>query len=339
MRVFTRARIKLTALYLGIITLITVSFSLGVYSILTHEVERFGRAQRFRIERRTIPMTPDFPPVLPSDPDLVKEVKGRIALSLIAVDVAILLGSGLLAYLLAGRTLNPIKDMVDEQNRFISDASHEFKTPLTALKSSFEVFLREPCPNVKQAKELIKDGIRDVDTINNLATSLLELAQFDKPYYRSNFEVLELDSVISKAIGVIKPLAQQKSLELHFQGSHFKVFGSKDNLVQLFTILLDNAVKYSSASSSVDITTARLDSKLVQVNITDRGIGISPNDLPRIFDRFYRADSSRTKTDVSGYGLGLAIAKNIVDAHNGRIFVDSMLGKGTIVQVNLRIVE
>jgi len=337
MQVFKWARIKLTALYLATIMLITVSFSVGVYSILTHEVERFGRIQRNRIENRIIPASPGHPPFLLDDPALINETRTRVAVTLVVIDAVILVCSGLLGYLLAGRTLRPIKDMVDEQHRFISDASHEFKTPLTALKSSFEVSLRDPNLDIGQAKRLIKDGVEDVDNLSTLATSLLELAQFEKPNHKNGFETLELDEVVGKAIDVIKPLAQKNYIKVNFQGSHLKVFGDKDKLTQVFTILLDNAVKYSHAGKNVDIVSTSLDSKTVRVKVVDQGIGISSKDLPHVFDRFYRADSSRSKADVSGYGLGLSIAKSIVEAHEGKISVESELGKGTTVQLNLRI--
>ena len=339
MQVFTWARIKLTALYLAIIMLITVLFSVGVYSILTREVERFGRAQRFRIERRMGPLTLDRPPLPADDPDLIDEVRTRIAVTLIIVDAIILFSSGLLGYFLAGRTLKPIKEMVDEQKRFISDASHEFKTPLTALKSSFEVFLRDRASSITNARELIRDGIKDVDNLNTLATSLLELARFEEPNHKTSFETLELDQVISKAIDTIKPLAQRSRLELNFKPSHLKILGNKDKLTQLFTILLDNAVKYGPAGKYIDVVVTRLDTNVAQIKVIDRGSGISAKDLPHVFDRFYRADCSRNKADTPGYGLGLSIAKSIVEAHNGKIVIESELNKGTTVQVNFRTEE
>ncbi len=332
MKVFTWARIKLTALYLGIIMLITVSFSVGVYNILSREVERFARVQRGRLESRLY-----YPMVIMEDPDLVDEVKERIAVTLVIVDVVIFSCSGILGYFLAGRTLKPIKDMVDEQNRFISDASHEFKTPLTALKSSFEVFLRDKDAQIGDAKELIKDGINDVDRLNVLATSLLELAQFEKPKLKTSFEPVELTSVIGKAIDTIKPLAQKNHIAIKFQEVQLTVLGDKDNLTQLFTILLDNAVKYSPAGKTIDVVAEKLDTKAVQIKVEDRGLGIAKEDLPHVFDRFYRASLSRTKDKVDGYGLGLPIAKSIVESHGGKIAIDSELGKGTTVQVILRI--
>jgi signal transduction histidine kinase len=104
----------------------------------------------------------------------------------------------------------------------------------------------------------------------------------------------------------------------------------------LFIILLDNAVKYSDEKSSIEITTKQLDNG-IQISVTDHGHGIEEKDLPYIFDRFYRVDSARTKTDISGYGLGLAIAKQIAETHNGSITVKSVIKKGSIFTVTLPI--
>lgn len=353
MKVFKLARIKLTALFLAIIMLITVSFSVGVYNILSHEVGRFARIQRNRIEGRTrpnidmedriitdiiaIPPPNGKFPIPPVDPDLVNEAEERLVTLLVIIDGVVLVCSGLLGYVLAGKTLNPIKEMVEEQNRFISDASHELKTPLTALKSSFEVFLREKNPNVNEARELIKDGVNDVDNLNNLSTSLLELARFEQPNHKNNFSLTALEELMGKAVDIISPLAQKNRTEIVFKKSDIKIFGDKDKLIRLFTILLDNAVKYSPAGRNIEVIAEKVDGKMVQIKVVDHGIGIAPKDLPHVFDRFYRADLSRNKTDTAGYGLGLSIAKSIVEVHDGKISITSELGKGTTVQLDLRI--
>lgn len=344
--IFKSARLKLTALYLMIIMLITVAFSVGVYSILSREVERFARAQRNRLETRLpagfiIPRPAlDYDQLgrLPmvADPDLVDDAKRRILTTLIFVDTAILVCAGLLGYLLAGQTLAPIKNMVDEQNRFISDASHEFKTPLTALKSSFEVFLRDKNAGLKEAKELIKDGVKDVDNLTVLATSLLELAQVEKRNRPTGFKTVKLDEVVGKAVATIKPLAQRNQIKINYQGVSLQILGNKERLIQLFTILLDNAVKYSNENGVVAVSTHQEDGQAI-VEVLDTGIGISAVDLPHIFERFYRADASRSKNSVVGYGLGLAIAKSIVEEHKGLITATSEVGKGTVFKVTFRI--
>lgn len=336
MTLFTLARLKLTAVYLAIIVLITGVFSMGVYSILTREVERFGRAQRFRFETRMATHLP-MPPFPADDPELVREVNERIALTLLGIDGGIVLCSGLLGYALAGRTLRPIKEMVDDQNRFISDASHEFKTPLTALKSSFEVFLRDQTGSLTEARALIKDGIADVDALNRLATALLELTRVDQVSLAPGFALVELNTVLTKALGTIGPLARQKRITIHYHPTQVQVMGDEAKLTQLVTILLDNAIKYSPAGTGVAVQVTQLDAAYAQLTVADHGIGIAAKDVPHVFARFYRADASRSKAGVMGYGLGLSIAKTIVESHGGQIGLTSTVGKGTTVQVTLRI--
>src|SRR3990167_5936556 len=143
---FNNARIKLPVWYLLIFMLFSVSFSTVIYIALTHEFERFERLQRYRIERRFYNESHTMPNIrerfpLPLDPELIKETRNRLGLRLVLINAGILVISGGLGYFLAGRTLQPIKDMVDEQNRFISDSSHELRTPLTSLKIGMEVTL------------------------------------------------------------------------------------------------------------------------------------------------------------------------------------------------------
>jgi len=154
---FHSARLKLTAWYLLIIMIISAMFSLVIYKVLSNEIERFERVQRFRIERRLETGLRRFPnQIRITNPELIEETKQRILLMLIAINLGILIISGGLGYLLAGRTLKPIKEMVDEQNRFISDASHELRTPLTSLKTAMEVTLRDKNLSLLSAKKTIK---------------------------------------------------------------------------------------------------------------------------------------------------------------------------------------
>ena len=113
-----------------------------------------------------------------------------------------------------------------------------------------------------------------------------------------------------------------------------KFEGNRQTLVELLVILLDNAIKYSPAQSEINLKTVKIDGKLF-IHVSDQGIGIDEKDLPHLFDRFYRSDRSRTKTEVSGYGLGLAIAKEIVDRHKGNLKVESHPGQGATITVEL----
>jgi signal transduction histidine kinase len=226
--------------------------------------------------------------------------------------------------------------MMDEQNRFIGDASHEFRTPLTALKSSMEVFLKDPNAKMDDANELIRGGIDDVDCMTQLSDSLLQMAQYQKPNGNIKFETVDLDRIITDAVSKIKPLADKKKIIVEYQKTGLKVTGNKYSLTDLLVILLDNAVKFSSKDGKIGIETQALD-HTVQITIKDFGIGIDEKDLPYIFDRFYKADTSRGQTADSkqGYGLGLSIAQSVVKSHRGNIKAESIYGSGTTITVCL----
>ncbi len=331
---FHSARLKLTAWYLLIIMLVSISFSLVIYNMLHLEVQRFEMAQRFRIERRFIDRGAPPPPVSFRDTDLVKETEQRIALMLVVVNAGILVISGVFGYFLAGRTLKPIMEMVDEQNRFISDASHELRTPLTALKSSMEVHLRDKKLALSDAKNLIAGSIVEVDKLQVLSDSLLQLAQYQKSNHQTKFEKLDVAEAVNEAVKKITPLARKKDIVIAGDITKGEIEGNRYSLEELVVILLDNAIKYSPEKAKVTISAGRSDGNIL-ISIRDKGPGIDKKDLPHIFDRFYRADSTRSKEKVSGYGLGLSIAKQIVEMHRGSISVESEAKKGTTFTVKL----
>jgi len=341
---FNRTRLKLTLWYLGIIMLISVSFSSVIYKGLDDEVGRFERAQRFRIERGLIQggyiqrlVPPGAPlPHLPVNSELLEEARGRIILLLIGVNIVILLVSGGLGYLLAGITLRPIKEMIEEQHRFISDASHELRTPLTSLKSAFEVYLRDKAPTVAESKVLAKESIEEVDKLQSLADSLLKLARFEKPDNGTTLEKISLLDLVKRAVKKTTPAAHMKHIHVEVVGTDIELTTHPQAISDLFVILLDNAIKYSSPHTIITITIMQTDHK-AGIEIKDQGMGIEKKDLPHLFERFYRGDVSRSKSHVSGYGLGLSIAKKIVDEHKGKIVFKSENGKGTTVSVILPI--
>ena len=257
-------------------------------------------------------------------------------MSLIIINVTILAISGTLGYFLAGQTLRPIQKMVDEQNRFISDSSHELRTPLTSLKSAMEVYLRDKNMTLSEARQLISESIDEVDKLQSLSDELLLMAQYQKPNGHNIMTNISLNEVISDSIKKTNGLAMKKNITVKNSINNVSLKANKYSLVDLFVILLDNAIKYSPANKKIFLSAKRT-KNFIQISIKDQGVGIDPKDIPHIFDRFYRADSSRTKTDISGYGLGLSIAKKIVDNHHGQIAVNSTLSKGSTFTVSLQI--
>lgn len=316
---FNLARLKLTAWYLLMIMLVSAVFSTVIYQVETVELTRFATAQRFRIERRLVLFADPMPPAPSSlDIELVEEAKGRLLLFLLGINAGIFVISGGLGYFLAGRTLKPIKEMVEEQNRFVGDASHELRTPLTAIKSALEVNLKD--------KKLLRDCLEQVDKLQYLTESLLQVEN-----QSLKFEKVSLLKIVESAIQTVKAKATQKGITIKNTGKNFSVNGDKYALTNLATILLDNAIKYSP-----DKTLVVVDIQNDILTVTDEGVGIEKKDLPHVFDRFYRADSARTKTRSGGYGLGLSIAKKIVEAHNGSISAQSEPGVGTTITVRFQ---
>lgn len=339
---FTQTRLKLTAWYLLIIMFISVSFSVAMYRVLTSELDRIGHLQRLRQERQLslpdsngIPL--EFRQRLPRafilDPELIAETKNRIKTILFMVNLGILGTSSLAGYFLAGRTLRPIKDMVDEQSRFITDASHELRTPITSLKTEIEVNLRDKKLG-KDTKKILESNLDDVNNLQALSNSLIRLAQYQKSNGDTAFENTSVKEVIVEAQKKVANLAKHKKISIHNKVKECNIQADKQSLLEAFIIFLDNAIKYSHKNTAITLTSGKVDHYL-NIDIQDEGIGISEQDIPHLFDRFYRADKSRTKVKAEGYGLGLAIAKQIIDRHNGTILVKSTVGKGTTFSIKL----
>lgn len=324
---FQSARLKLTAWYLLIIMLVSISFSMIIYSMISSELEQSLKMQRFRIYNPGYGLSIPVPAPSP-DPELLEEAKNRLLWRLININAVIFLLSGGAGYFLAGRTLKPIEEVLQEQNRFITDASHELRTPLTSLKTSIEVSLRDENLTLTESREVLKSNLEEVNNLQALTDGLINLAQHPKiQSVQINGEV-QLKATSQEAIKKVLPMAQQKNITIENNISEHTITGDPKSILEVFVILLDNAIKYSENNKSVYLNSKVIDGK-VTINIIDEGIGIADEDKERIFDRFYRADKSRAKTDITGYGLGLSIAKKTILAHKGSILVKSKIGEGT----------
>lgn len=334
---FTTARRALTAWYLLIIMAISLLFSLVIYTNINAELQRFEKLAIVIKPDENAPESPFRRMHLPPariNPSVIRAARTRLVTALTLVNLAILGLSATAGYFLAGKTLQPIKDMVDEQNQFISDASHELRTPLTALKAGLEVSLRDKRLTVKTAKAAIAESIAEVNALQSLSDSLLTLAQYQKPNGQTAMGPVAIESVIDDAIKRVKPLAAAKNIVITQVRPNALVVGNRDSLTELFVIILDNAIKYSAPNSTVEITAQNHESTAT-ISVTDHGIGIAHKDIRHIFDRFYRADAARTKSAHNGYGLGLSIAQKIADIHHGTIRVTSKLGIGSTFTVAL----
>lgn len=331
---FKKARLKLTCWYLLIIMSVSILFSLIVYQESTLELGRGLRMQalRFNSRERVMEITPTNQPPHPFDISVLEEAQKRIAMQLLFINLGILILSGLSAYFLAGKTLKPIEKVLDEQKRFISDASHELRTPLTALKSEIEVALRDKKLNLKEAQKLLQSNLEEVDKMQSLSNYLLTLSRYQNTQLKLDHEIVKTSEAIQQALTNTKKIASIKNIKISSKGKDVELETNYVSLVELLTILLDNAIKYSHKGGSVTIGT-KSDERKVYISVSDEGIGIKASDLPYIFNRFYRADISRNKTQVEGYGLGLSIAKSIADMLKGKITVESRPNEGSTFQL------
>lgn len=346
---FKSARLKLTLWYLLIIMMISVSFSIAMFFSVSREMERgFRRAEmRYRAGELGLSLPQPLPERLEElHPQLeelrprffstedIREARQKVALRLLMINGMILIVSSVAGYFLAGKTLQPIEEAMEEQKRFVADASHELRTPLTALKTSIEVALRDRKITTKQAKKMLKENLEEVDGLQSMTDNLLSLAKYQRVDKNFVLEKISLGKIVERAAKTVRPLAKKKGVALKLKVEDLTFMADRPSLEKMLTIFLDNAVKYTPKGGKVTVS-AEKDKKYVLIKVKDTGIGIPKKDLPHIFDRFYQVDKSRAKIDVPGYGLGLALAKRIIEIHKGSVNVSSAVGKGTTFTIKL----
>lgn len=329
---FRSATFKLTLWYLAIITGISLVFSVVIYHFAATALQAGLHSQTMRIYR-------NFPvfngsPLLVTRGDL-QTGEHHILLRLIDFNVLVVILAGVASYFLARRTLQPIEAAHRRQQRFTADVSHELRTPLTSLKMSSEVALLDTQATKPALREALASNLEEADKMNILINNLLRLTKLDDDEVQAGFAKLKSSTVIATAIEQTKAMTSVKQITITQEGKAAPLYGDEASLVQLLVILLDNAVKYSPEKSTVTINTTTVGPNTL-IRITDKGAGISPEALPYVFDRFYRADASRAKgASREGYGLGLSIAKLISDRHRGIITLTSQLGMGTTASIEL----
>jgi len=230
--------------------------------------------------------------------------------------------------------LKSLEEAYCTQQRFIADASHELRAPLTAIQGNLELLHRQQ--NVMTATdkaEALTEASRETARLARLVSDLLVLARADAGVNLTRQSV-SLDEVVLEIFNQARHLARGQRFVLK-PFEPISIAGDEDRLKQLLLILLDNALKYTPPEGQVTLGLKRLDkAKEAQITVSDTGVGISATDLPHVFERFYQADPARSR-DPGGTGLGLPIAKWITEQHGGRIEISSEPGKGTTIVVCL----
>lgn len=322
---FHQARLKLTILYSVIFLVLFWSVSLGIYIWMNRYFgDEGGRNNYIRVHHARSIIENN---IMSSEPpsDIVMDELRNV---LLLIDALLLLGIPALTYFLTGETLAPVQKAHAREKQFLTDASHDLRTPLSILSSQMEVTLKKDRTK-KEYKKIMQSNKEEVDDLVALTENLLFIARQSNNYQAVQKEEVDITNLLVERIVTFQQVAKQKKLNLLFipPKQSIVILGNPQLLKRLFTSILDNAVKYTASGGKI-IVELRHHNQSAIVSFVDTGIGIPSVEQEKVFDRFYRADQARSQ---KGYGLGLSIAKQIVEYHNGKINLYSKVGKGTTI--------
>ncbi|HEY8992412.1 MAG TPA: HAMP domain-containing sensor histidine kinase [Candidatus Microsaccharimonas sp.] len=309
----------LTLTFLAIIMTMSIIFSAVLYATSVHELEKRPSG--------------DITATQPKDADRAlddwigrrsDDSKAALAQHLIVLNIITLVLGAIVSYLLARTALRPIERALNEQDRFISDASHELRTPITAALLSNEVALKNHSLTLAQAKAVLAENVSDIQELKRLSDELLDQTNADRIH--DTLHDVQLQKLVHDVVAKNEKMAHEKGIIITEKSDDIAIKTYPKTITKVLTVLIDNAIKYSADASTIVIEATDHDDDFM-LRVKDEGIGISQSDQAHIFDRFYRSDASRTEHD--GYGLGLSIASGLVKQMKGSITVTSKLGHGS----------
>lgn len=316
---FKSVTLRLTGWYLLILMMLSLIFSICIYQIESNQIPARLESFQTNIQESQFYINNSSDT---NKNNRLREIEIKNSLSalsteLLYVNIVVLVLGGLGSYLLAKHNLNPIKKAHEAQSRFTSDASHELRTPLATMKTEIEVALRDDKSTTSDLKKVLLSNLEEVDRLSKLSEMLLSISHLE--HNKLKFGAVNLNKLFD---GVIKDF-RKSSRKITVKGSRrLIVHGNDLAITDLIKVLVENAIQYSPKNSEITVNFSKFDD-YAKFEITNTGKGIEHDKLPYIFDRFYRSDSSRTNGDRKGYGLGLALAKNIIELHKGRLFASS----------------
>ena len=239
------------------------------------------------------------------------------------------------------KTLNAMLDRLQggirRQQQFVSDASHELRTPAAVIKGYVELLERFGTEDKELAKESLEAIRSEAYNMQDLLENMLFLSRTDRNTQKINKKILDLDDIVGEVMSKMKTVIKTHKVEL-LKNEPAKIFGDETMIQQMLRIFLDNAVKYTPEGGSIKVA-SKIDGEKILLDISDSGIGIAPENQSKIFERFVRIDSEDLVSEANGSGLGLSIAKWIANNHEIKISVASELGKGTTFTLEIPIIK
>jgi two-component system phosphate regulon sensor histidine kinase PhoR len=225
--------------------------------------------------------------------------------------------------------ITELKRLERVRKDFVANVSHELRTPLTSIKGFVEALQDGAMNDPNQSAKFLSIISQHTDRMNKIISDLLQLSQIESKEFGLKIESFSIKELVEEVVYTLKRSADERlqNLEVHLHSEDAKVLGDKYKINQALTNLVDNAIKYTPEKGSIKIE-SRDKGEVVEIAVIDNGIGIPRSDLPRIFERFYTVDKSRSR-ELGGTGLGLSIVKHIIEAHGGKVNVQSQPGKGS----------
>ena len=307
---------NLTLSYILIVVIITFSISCIVYYSVVRSTENILKIEEIRVIQKFGYGDPYGNKKIEFAEKSIESFKRQTIIVLTLLNVIILTIVGFLSYLLARKNLLPIEQSMKRQKEFISNISHELKTPLTALKSSFEIELRSKYPDYKNT---LISGIDDVDKLNSLINAFLKLSLLENNQYKIKNEEIKLKEILDVAIKPFINDILEKRIDIIYDLQEKILVTDKFLFLELLTVFIANSIKFNKQNGKIIIKSYQQNNQDV-ISIYDSGIGIDKEKIHKIFERFYKEDESRNK---EGHGIGLSIAQEISKILNAKISVIS----------------
>jgi two-component system OmpR family sensor kinase len=322
MKPFRTALMRLTFLYVAILMSLALACSIWLYTVAGREVKTV--LLNTQLSRQPIAGAVDNASANASQQRLLQD--------LVFFNLFILGAGTLASYALARRTLKPIQESYLAQGQFASDASHELRTPLTALKTELQLAQRKAGTlQPAEYKAVLGSSLEEVERLTSLASRLLRLTN---PRDTTKTEASSLLKALATASQQLHKSLAGKHVHISTPTNDHALAMNHDDLVELFTIILDNAIKYSPTHETITVTSV-MHHRRIRIVFEDSGPGIDPVDLPHIFERFYRGNNKPTTLHQPSYGLGLAVARKLAQSVGGEIEARNAPVKGARFIVDL----